>query len=1018
MMSTEISPPVLTRTYTAPSSVLSRPNVNSQSQQGPFNPPHASRMPTATGPISSIHLGPNAPTPIINGGPVVASDSIINYVAGKDQSLYQICINLRQRLKDVPGFQPHLDEIDEEDRVSDGTDPVSSLWKCFRKGYPLMALASVLNPEVAQNVDPSKVTEAKRGKAATFKFLRVCLEDLNFPSADMFLIADLYGDDTTGFVKVTKVVGRVLDILAQRGLLHSPATDENAKEASDQPVVKRTHRDFVVDELVSTERTYVQHLEILQQFKKQVEERGVIPGDAVHDIFLNLNNLLDFQRRFLIRVETTNSLPSEQQNWGQLFVHYHEAFRVYEPYIANQRRCEETAMREFDKLKEAGGSKELRQIVDSPTVLTGFLLKPFQRLAKYPLLLKELRDKGESDDQRRSDLTAGIEAASDVLERTNAAVDREDRLEAVKELAGRVEDWKGHKIDHFGDLLLYGTFTVLKGDGNRDVEREYKVYLFERILLCCKEINPNKQKNKIMGTNKPLVDKKGKLRLQLKGRIFMQNVTEIISLAKPGSYMVQIFWKGDPGVENFSIKFTTEDFMKKWAKQVDAQRQAYSEVKSNPPRGSGTSDSEFMYMKSQSANIQNPYQQEDEAEEDEEPEPQKETQETTGYPLNSELSISRNASSTSLRSRSTTGESGPPLAQGPARVAMPPPPRFPITQSPPLSLHTQLPLSAISPGERLGNSYFSPTVESPMSTRTSGSSSGMYPFPRQATPNSGWPGEEHNRFTAPAIGRTASREGQTGSHSYSNRPSGQRPSIAGLTGGQLPNRLRSASSPDIHNITNSGRRINGHIHPPMPDVPMPPLPAHMAHMKTPVNRSQNNSPTGSQGGVVTRSNTHSPNLTRERPGFTQAPPTHAQHQSQAYDLPIRQDPRQALPPQISAAPDSRTMSPLSAPAPEPSQLKVRVIMGENYVTLVVGMNISYQSLIDRIDAKLSRFAPWSINRGNCRLRYVDEDGDTVTINSDEDVQTAFQDWREQNIKRGLSNQLAEIQLVCQLLEHP
>ena len=132
----------------------------------------------------------------------------------------------------------------------------------------------------------------------------------------------------------------------------------------------------------------MQHLELLQAFKKLVEEKGVITGDAVHDVFLNLNALLDFQRRFLIRVEQTNALPEDEQNWGKLFVLYKDAFKVYEPYIANQRKCEEVAMREFDKLKETGGSSELRQMVESPTHLTSFLLKPFQRLAKYPLLLK------------------------------------------------------------------------------------------------------------------------------------------------------------------------------------------------------------------------------------------------------------------------------------------------------------------------------------------------------------------------------------------------------------------------------------------------------------------------------------------------------------------------------------------------------------------------------------------------------------------------------------------------------
>lgn len=62
--------------------------------------------------------------------------------------------------------------------------------------------------------------------------------------------------------------------------------------------------------------------------------------------------------------------------------------------------------------------------------------------------------------------------------------------------------------------------------------QQYHVYLFETILLCCKDINLNKPKNKLKST--PLVDKRGKPKLQLKGRIFMQNVTDLVSLAKPG----------------------------------------------------------------------------------------------------------------------------------------------------------------------------------------------------------------------------------------------------------------------------------------------------------------------------------------------------------------------------------------------------------------------------------------------------------------------------------------------------
>jgi hypothetical protein len=60
----------------------------------------------------------------------------------------------------------------------------------------------------------------------------------------------------------------------------------------------------------------------------------------------------------------------------------------------------------------------------------------------------------------------------------------------VSELQGRVEDWKGHKVDHFGELLLYGSFTVLKGEGAREVEREVSTMFYfsyprmKRAIIC------------------------------------------------------------------------------------------------------------------------------------------------------------------------------------------------------------------------------------------------------------------------------------------------------------------------------------------------------------------------------------------------------------------------------------------------------------------------------------------------------------------------------------------------------
>jgi cell division control protein 24 len=75
------------------------------------------------------------------------------------------------------------------------------------------------------------------------------------------------------------------------------------------------------------------------------------------------------------------------QNWGHLFVQYQDHFKVYEPFIANQQRCNDVVSREWDKIRAAPLSPAFQGMVETQSVLGAFLLKPFQRLTKYPMLL-------------------------------------------------------------------------------------------------------------------------------------------------------------------------------------------------------------------------------------------------------------------------------------------------------------------------------------------------------------------------------------------------------------------------------------------------------------------------------------------------------------------------------------------------------------------------------------------------------------------------------------------------------
>jgi cell division control protein 24 len=531
----------------------------------------------------------------------------------------------------------------------------------------------------------------------------------------------------------------------------------------------------------------------------------------------------------------------------------------------------------------------------------------------------------------------------------------------------------------------------------------------------------------------------------------MTNVTEVLSFAKPGkprvislklqsqtnhshagSYTVQIWWKGDPGVENFIIKFTNEETMKKWAAGLDAQRKENAPASSSPEQTS----TEFAWMRNVN-NMENPYAQHDEEDDDDDEQPQRPMPHTShsahpslGYNGSSASSVmSRDSSSTNLmRARSATGESQHSLS-GPGRV---PPSRFPMP--PPagsLSLQTQG--APHSPNMRPGESYFSPTVESPASSRTStastlySNSNAQYPFPRTSTPQGGW-SEDNNRYTAPAMPRAPSRDGSSPVNAFgANGRAPRGPSLPVMASHSQSllqqQRNRSHSTPDINGQPQQ-RRTNSSIpNPPVPGIPPHLHPAHDSNIP----RSQTGSP---RQDIPIRSNTQSPGAQRDRTtaqsgqyGGTMAQfPTQPVYPRQSTPNPPSQGPTSSVPQPLilnnhsSVSPPLGTgtyAQPLQSPdLPIPTQLKVKVNCDSgNYVTLVVAFNITYQSLIDRIDAKLARFTNSSIAKGNLRLRYRDEDGDFVTIESDDDIQIAFLEWRE-GVRNMYSGGVGEIELFC------
>lgn len=430
--------------------------------------------------------------------------------------------------------------------------------------------------------------------------------------------------------------------------------------------------------------------------------------------------------------------------------------------------------------------------------------------------------------------------------------------------------------------------------------------------------------------------------------------------------------------------------MNKWHRDVDTQHEIQHAIQAEKAarQRNGTSDTDFLSMKSMTAGLVNPYLQHSESEE----------QLVRDSPSFSEFPMSRSGSSTSLRTRSNTNGS----------VSSSRPNRIPLPEGG-LTVHThQLSSGSISPLDRSGGSYFSPLTES-SSTRSSAHSPAAHGFSRKGSSPGNW-NDDFNRGHTSGFARGMPKDALNGNSFFHHPPPNgrlpQRPSLPPLSmqqgpapNGMVAQRMRSASSPDIHN---HGRYAGAHMMQTVDNVPVPPIPAHMANMIAPVNRSQTNSPNG----LPIRSTAASPSPQhvfeqRQMPYGAFREPHYSDNKGMmghpGYDYPT---------------------SPLSHDEPRdgiqmPSQLKARIIFDNHYVTLVIASNILYRTLTDRVDAKLSRFTDARVGSKTARLRYQDEDGDFVTIDSDEAVQLAIMEWREQHRDMLAKGIIGEIHLWCQ-----
>ncbi|KAI0087958.1 hypothetical protein BDY19DRAFT_891887 [Irpex rosettiformis] len=904
----------------------------------------------------------------------VATNTALNKAASQSTSLYQQCSSLRTRLMRVPDFSDffNMSYSNEPSSSRRSTDIVHQLWDCFALGVPLCYLFNLL-PNVTPididvaNFDPTNDRTRKRA---------IALFAMNVKGLDLgsetFTVTDLWNRESNdGFVKVVNIVTALVDQLPEDVFIDIAPSSPPAwspKDSSDSlpgELLAAGQKDQypgfqVVTELIHTERKYVQDLEQMQRYATAAAQTNTLDHGTIHLLFPNLNKLVTFQRRFLIKLESIWEQPWNAREWGSAFTESEDDFSVYEPYCANYTNACEIMLTEEQNLSA------LNDILNVKSELPAFLIKPVQRICKYPLLLESLVKtlKNVPEYSHMDDLAAGVAVTKRITDRVNEEQRRAENIATLKNLEGRVADWKGHHISNFGTLLLDDIFMVTKSE----MDREYHVFLFEKIILCCKEYTPVGPNGKRGGKSNSLLKKQGvpaplsivssqagankkNTPLLLKGRIFLNNVTSAVPKIVAGQYSLAVYWKGDEDLEYFTLRCRNEEQLRLWENQLNRLIQEVAARR--------TSESRSMHMRlAHIANSTNP-----------------------APPGRQNPHGSERTFSVSSRTASTVSNGSIPPYPGPyssrnSRFAgsitsedqsiLGGPPGYPASFEgfdPDVEDdYEDYPMMASTPASGRGTPINSRRPSHPdgySTMRSSGSGSAMappisaYPYAPQngrATPRTSQSG--HPR---PSLRSQFSSAGLKEEARAASRASGSSPQIP--VGAMPTTRSRSASQPSAY----------------VPRQPPPPLPTSGPWEERSHHPIDSKRGSGSSQSTGDNSSDYSPNSS------SPITPYGSSDSSLSGMTGVRTHHDKVL---TSATQQLEFSVPV----------KVKVHFHEDIFVIQVPRSTEYEELVERVGRKIRLCGPRR-DDGPLRVKYKDEDGDLVSLGSTEDVQMAFESFR-------------------------
>ncbi|XP_026331830.1 triple functional domain protein [Hyposmocoma kahamanoa] len=269
-------------------------------------------------------------------------------------------------------------------------------------------------------------------------------------------------------------------------------TETQPTTAGDDKRRSARRKEFIMAELLQTERAYVKDLEtcINCYLREMRNDRGSVPPalqGKEEIIFSNIEEIYRFHERvFLRELDKYETMPEDV---GHCFVTWAREFNMYVSYCRNKPDSNAAVVQHAgDYFERVQRKKKLEH------PLAAYLIKPVQRITKYQLLLKDLQ---ACCAEGQGEIKDGLEVMLSVPKKANDCM--------------HLSLLEGCDVptDSLGEVVLQDSFQVWDLRQIIKKGRERRVFLFDLHLLLAKEVKDSHGKAKYIYKTKFMTSELG-----------------------------------------------------------------------------------------------------------------------------------------------------------------------------------------------------------------------------------------------------------------------------------------------------------------------------------------------------------------------------------------------------------------------------------------------------------------------------------------------------------------------------